>query len=308
MAVTPPDLATQHLTAAPEAAEGALLLELGDRVRRARARRGMTRRALAGQSGVSERYIAQLERGDGNASILVLQKIAGALGMRPAELLDDPYPGSVEYTLLCALLRELPADTLGRLRQRLQGELGAGAAARTRRIALLGLRGAGKSTLGARLAESRQVPFVELDREIERRSGTPLEELFLLYGQATYRRHEERCLAQVLNEYPECVIATGGSIVTAPTVFATLLSSCFTVWLKATPEEHMARVIAQGDMRPMAGNAEAMEDLRQILLERAPLYAQSESTLDTSGLSTDEAFHSLTQALQGATAEEQITP
>jgi XRE family aerobic/anaerobic benzoate catabolism transcriptional regulator len=268
----------------------------------------MTRRALAGQSGVSERYIAQLERGDGNASILVLQKIAGALGMRPAELLDDPYPGSVEYTLLCALLRELPADTLGRLRQRLQGELGAGAAVRTRRIALLGLRGAGKSTLGARLAESRQVPFVELDREIERRSGTPLEELFLIYGQATYRRHEERCLAQVLNENPECVIATGGSIVTAPTVFATLLSSCFTVWLKATPEEHMARVIAQGDMRPMAGNAEAMEDLRQILLERAPLYAQSEFTLDTSGLSTDEAFHSLTQALQGATAEEQITP
>jgi len=290
-----------------EVAEDALLHELGERVRRARARRGMTRRALAGQSGVSERYLAQLERGDGNASILVLQKIAGALGMRPVELLEDPDPGAVEYTPLCALLKELPGETLGRLRQRLQHELGAASTTRSRRIALLGLRGAGKSTLGARLAESRGVPFVELDREIERRSGTPLEELFLLYGQATYRRHEERCLVQVLNEHPECVIATGGSIVAAPAVFATLLSSCFTVWLKATPEEHMARVIAQGDMRPMAGNAEAMEDLRQILKERAPLYAQAECTIDTSGLSAEQAFHSLSQALQRAVAEEHTT-
>lgn len=307
MSLAPADHGDQRSGAAQEAAEGALLHELGERVRRARARRGMTRRALAGQSGVSERYIAQLERGDGNASILVLQKIAGALGMRPAELLDEPYPGSVEYTLLCALLRELPGETLGRLRQRLQRELGAASTTRSRRIALLGLRGAGKSTLGARLAESRGVPFVELDREIERRSGTPLEELFLLYGQATYRRYEERCLAQVLNEHPDCVIATGGSIVAAPAVFATLLSSCFTVWLKATPEEHMARVIAQGDMRPMAGNAEAMEDLRQILKERAPLYAQAECVIDTSGLSAEQAYHSLTQALQSATAEEHTT-
>lgn len=304
MSLTPTNHDAQRSFPAPEVAEGALLHELGERVRRARARRGMTRRALAAQSGVSERYLAQLERGDGNASILVLQKIAGALGMRPSELLDDAYPGAVEYTLLCALLRDVPGEMLGQLRQRLQRELGNSTSARTRRVALLGLRGAGKSTLGARLADSRGVPFVELDREIERRSGTPLDELFLLYGQATYRRHEERCLAQVFNEYPDCVIATGGSIVASPAVFATLLSSCFTVWLKATPEEHMARVIAQGDMRPMAGNAEAMEDLRQILNERAPLYAQAECIIDTSGLSAEQAFHSLNRALRSATAEE----
>ena len=278
-----------------------LLLELGARVRQHRTRRGMTRRALAQQSQVSARYLAQLEAGDGNASIMVLQRIAIALGVPLADLVADSPTQTIEYALLQALLKDLPSATLRRIRIQLLKDLGA---ASTMRIALLGLRGAGKSTLGARLATHCGVPFIELDREIERRTGTPLEEIFLLYGQAAYRRHELRCLTQVLAEHPACVIATGGSIVTEPAAYALLLSACATIWLKTTPDEHMARVIAQGDFRPMAGNAEAMEDLRRILNERMPLYAKAGRTVDTSGLSVDEAFNSLVNALESLSALE----
>ncbi len=283
------------------AGETHLLRELGDRVRQTRTRRGMTRRALAAQSTVSERYLAQLEAGDGNASILVLQRIATALGLALAELVADR-PTPAEYVLLQALLKDLPNATLSRIRLQLlkdyAADFGDTRAADAPRIALLGLRGAGKSTLGARLAAHCGVPFIELDREIERRSGTPLEEIFLLYGQAAYRRHELRCLTQVLTENAACVIATGGSIVSEPAAYTLLLSSCTTVWLKATPAEHMARVIAQGDLRPMAGNAEAMADLQRILDERTPLYAQAERMVDTSGLSAQQAFQSLVAVLE----------
>lgn len=258
---------------ASSTAEEALLSELGRRTRRARTLRGMTRRALASRSGVSERYLAQLEQGTGNASVLVLGRIATALGIRVTELLEDPP---------LDLPEPLPAP------------------ARNQRIALLGLRGAGKSTLGKRLAAHRKVAFLELDREIERRAGIPLEELFLLYGQATYRRHEERCLARILAEHPACVIATGGSIVASPAVYATLLATCRSVWLRAAPAEHMARVIAQGDLRPMAGNSEAMQDLTRILEERAPLYSRAEQVLDTSGLSVEESFQRLLATLAQA--------
>jgi XRE family transcriptional regulator, aerobic/anaerobic benzoate catabolism transcriptional regulator len=279
-----------------------LLRELGDRVRQTRTRRGITRRVLAAQSTVSERYLAQLEAGEGNASILVLQRIATALGLALAELVADSPTPALEYVLLQTLLKDLPSATLNRIRLQLLkdygAELGDSRAADAPRIALLGLRGAGKSTLGARLAAHCGVPFIELDREIEHRSGTPLEEIFLLYGQAAYRRHELRCLTQVLAENSACVIATGGSIVSEPAAYTLLLSACTTVWLKATPAEHMARVIAQGDLRPMAGNAEAMADLQRILDERTPLYAQAERIVDTSGLSAPEAFQSLVRVLE----------
>lgn len=280
-----------------------LLRDLGERVRQSRTRRGVTRRALAQQSQVSERYLAQLEAGDGNASIMVLQRIAAALGIPLASLVDDRPPAAIEFVLLQELLKDLPSATLNRIRVQVLADLGA-ARAGTQRIALLGLRGAGKSTLGVRLAAHCAVPFIELDREIERRTGTPLEEIFLLYGQEAYRRHELRCLTQVLAEHPACVIATGGSIVSEPAAYALLLSGCVTVWLKATPEEHMSRVIAQGDLRPMAGNAEAMEDLRRILEARTPLYTQADRTADTSGLSADEAFRSLVEALASLSALE----
>lgn len=284
--------------------ETALLEGLGERVRQTRTRRGMTRRALAQQSQVSERYLAQLETGTGNVSVLVLQRIANALGTRLATLFDEASPRSLEFTLLAEMLKTLPAATLTRLRMQLLQETGTARAEGASRIALLGLRGAGKSALGARLALHRQVPFIELDREIERHTGTPLEELFLLYGQAAYRRHEKRCLAQVLAEHPSCVIATGGSLVSEPATYASLLASCVTVWLKATPAEHMARVIAQGDLRPMAGNAEAMADLQRILDERTPLYAKADRVVDTAGLDEEAAFHSLIDALDTVSALE----
>lgn len=298
-AMNQPTLADRNPERTPVAAAQAgsgLLANLGDRVRQWRARRGMTRRALAAQARVSERYLAQLEAGQGNASILVLQRIAGALGARLPELVDES-PPSPEFALLAETLKTLPAAALTRLRAELVDDSRAAQPGTPTRIALVGLRGAGKSTLGSRLARHRQVPFIELDREIERRSGAPLEELFLLYGQATYRRHELRCLAQVLDEHPACVIATGGSLVTEPTTYALLLSACHTVWLKATPAEHMARVIAQGDLRPMAGNAEAMADLEHILEERAPLYAQAACVVETAGRNENTAFEGLLTAL-----------
>ncbi|MGD9600655.1 MAG: helix-turn-helix transcriptional regulator [Gammaproteobacteria bacterium] len=281
-----------------------LLLALGERVRRVRTQRGMTRRALAEQSQVSERYLAQLEGGQGNASVRVLQRIATALGSALADLLDTAPSRPVEYTLLVETLKTLPAPMLARLRQQVLRDVGAARTAETPRIALVGLRGAGKSTLGARLAGHFEVPFIELDREIERRSGAPLEELFLLYGQAAYRRHELKCLSQVIDEYPACVVATGGSLVSEPAAYALLLSACVTVWLRATPAEHMARVIAQGDLRPMAGNAEAMADLERILDERAPLYARADCVVDTSGRDEDAAFHALIDALHSVSAQE----
>lgn len=277
---------------------------LGERVRRGRTRRGMSRRALAARAEVSERYLAQLEAGAGNASVLVLQRVAAALGMRVTDLLDDAPDLGIEYQLLLPLLRTLTPTRLGELRHALRAELGLTPGARGRRIALLGLRGAGKSTLGTRLAAHDGVPFIELDREIERRSGTPLEELFLLYGQASYRRHELRCLEEILATHPACVIATGGSLVSEPAAYSLLLSGCLTVWLRASPEEHMARVIAQGDLRPMAGNREAMDDLRRILAERTALYAQADLTLDTAGHSVNEAFAGLLELLDSHRAPE----
>ncbi len=272
---------------------GTFLPAIGERVRQARAQRGMTRRALAQQSQVSERFLAQLETGHGNASLLTLQRIADALGTRLGLLVDDAPSHSAEFLLLQAQLATMSDDALRSLRLQLQPM----APPTGPRIALVGLRGAGKSTLGARLATHYQVPLLELDREIERRSGIRLEEMFLSYGQTTYRRYERRCLNEILQEYPACVIATGGSIVADLTTFSRLLGACLTVWLKANPEEHMARVVAQGDMRPMAGNTDAMDDLRSILVERSARYAQATLTVDTAGLNVEQSFAALLSAL-----------
>lgn len=270
-----------------------LLRQLGDRVREARARRGMTRRILARDSGVSERYLAQLEGGQGNASILTLRQISQALNLPLADLLQDDSDAAVEFALVAQLLKRLPANRLAHLRAQLLRELGEASSARSQRIALIGLRGAGKSTLGERLALALEVPFVELDREVEREAGTRLDEIFLLYGQAGYRRYERRCLERLIESGTACVIATGGSIVSEPATYDLLLSSCRTVWLRAQPEEHMARVIAQGDTRPMAGNREAMDDLRRILAGRGALYGQAELSIDTSGRTPDESLEEL---------------
>jgi XRE family aerobic/anaerobic benzoate catabolism transcriptional regulator len=280
----------------PEGERG-YLARLGDRVREARARRGMSRKQLAADSGVSERYLAQLETGQGNVSILLLRQIASALGVPLTELLAEDSGDAVELALTTQFLKRLPRQKLAAVRSQLVRDYGSSQDERMKRIALVGLRGAGKSTLGARLARAVGVPFVELDREIEREAGTSLSEIFLLYGQAGYRRYERRCLEKVLEKNDRAVIATGGSIVSEPGTYEFLLSACFTVWLKAEPEEHMARVIAQGDTRPMAGNEQAMEDLRRILEGRAALYRQADVTVDTAGKTPEQSLSALRKAV-----------
>jgi XRE family aerobic/anaerobic benzoate catabolism transcriptional regulator len=273
------------------------LQELGERVRAARARSGMTRKDLAAESGVSQRYLAHLESGQGNISVLLLQKVAAALNLPLGQLLGGEDEPAVELTLIQQFLRRLPPQQLPKVRALLMREFGSSPLERIQRIALIGLRGAGKSTLGTLLAKQLGVPFVELDREVEREAGTSLSEIFLLYGQQGYRRYERRCLEQVLRERDRCVIATGGSIVSEPGTYDLLLSTCFSVWLKALPEEHMARVVAQGDTRPMAGNAEAMDDLRRILDGRAVLYGQADATVDTAGRSVERCLKDLRKVI-----------
>jgi XRE family aerobic/anaerobic benzoate catabolism transcriptional regulator len=281
----------------PENGEAAYLRLLGERIREARARRGMTRKLLARDSSVSERYLAQLEAGQGNISIALLRQVAQAMGLPLADLVRDEPDRPVELTLLIQTLGRLSSKELHEARRLLADAFGAAVESERRhRIALIGLRGAGKSTLGMLLARDLGVPFVELDREIERDCGTQLAEVFDLYGQAAYRRYERRALEAVIERHDRAVIATGGSIVSEPATFDLLLSACYTVWLTARPEEHMSRVMAQGDYRPMAGNAEAMEDLRQILGGREALYRKADAVVDTAGKTVDQSLQELKAA------------
>jgi len=260
------------------------LKTLGERVRSARARRGMTRKILARDSGVSERYLAQLESGQGNISIALLRQVAQAMSMPLNDLVREGGERPVELTLLVQRLERLSPEELGEASRLLSDRFGfRHEDIRDRRIALIGLRGAGKTTLGKALAAARGVPFVELASEIEAVSGMSLDKIFDLQGQSGYRRYEKRALEQVLERHESCVIATGGSLVSEPTTYELLLNSCLTVWVKASPEEHMARVVAQGDMRPMEGNREAMDDLRRILEDREALYSKADLSVDTSG-------------------------
>ena len=275
----------------------ALLQRLGERVREVRARRGMSRKILARDSGVSERYLAELESGRGNASILVLRQIAQALSLPLADLVRAEDGQSVELTLIQQLLQRLPAAKLANVRAQLVRDYGSAYGARENRVALIGLRGAGKSTLGAALGRHLGVPFIELDHEVEAEAGTSLHEIFLLHGQAGFRRYERRALERTLEKNERCVIATGGSLVSEPATYDLLLATCLTVWLKAAPEEHMARVAAQGDYRPMAGNREAMDDLRRILAGREALYAQADITVDTAGKTVEQSLSELVRAV-----------
>jgi XRE family transcriptional regulator, aerobic/anaerobic benzoate catabolism transcriptional regulator len=274
------------------------LAALGDRVRELRARRGMTRKILAKDSGVSERYLAQLEGGQGNASLSILRRLARALDVPPNALIADApeHPAGLSGSI--ELLRRLDAEQLAKAHALLLKTFGESeVAGRTGRIALIGLRGAGKTTLGKLLAERLGVPFLELDREIERESGISLATIFDFYGQAGFRRMERRCLDRVIAEHPRFVLATGGSIVSEPSTFERLLAACWTIWLTAAPAEHMERVVAQGDMRPMAGNRESMADLQRILAGREPLYRRADAEVDTSAKPISAAIDTLIAAL-----------
>ncbi|QGW80158.1 helix-turn-helix transcriptional regulator [Variovorax paradoxus] len=278
-------------------ARNPLLAALGDRVRNLRAQRGLTRKAVAISAGVSERHLANLEYGIGNASILVLQQVAGALHCSLAELVGDVTTSSPEWLLIRELLENRSETDLRRVRLALGELLGTASVdpARHRRIALVGLRGAGKSTLGQMLADDLELPFVELSREIEKLAGCSVREIHDLYGTNAYRRYERRALEETIQIYSEVVIATPGGIVSDPATFNELLAHCTTVWLQAAPEEHMGRVAAQGDTRPMAASKEAMEDLRRILNGRAAFYSKADLSVDTSGRSLAQSF----QALRG---------
>jgi XRE family aerobic/anaerobic benzoate catabolism transcriptional regulator len=269
---------------------------MGRQVREAREGRGLPRRALAEAANVSERYLAQLEAGDGNASVLLLRHVAHALGMPIAELLDQR-ERSPAQRLIRRFLERLPEHQLEEVLFRLMRDFGEVGARRRRRIALIGLRGAGKTTLGSTLAKELGYPFVELDREIERDAGISLSEVFMLYGQPGYRRIEARCLERLLASHDRMVLTVGGGLVSETETYHSLLRNCFTVWVKAAPEEHMARVVAQGDMRPMQGHTEAMEDLKRILSTREPLYRKADQTIDTTGEQPEQSLGKLRQAV-----------
>ena len=278
----------------------AFLAGLGERVKEERARRGMTRRILARDSGVSERYLAQLEAGQGNISIVLLRALAQALDVPLASIVRESPEPSVELAHLGAFLARLGADDLIEARRMLVSRFGStDGEARRQRIALVGLRGAGKSTLGALVAEARRVPFLELDREIESTSGMTLSEIFDLYGQAGFRRLERQALDRILATYPRFVLAAGGSIVSEPATFAELLLGCFTIWVRASPAEHMQRVIAQGDFRPMADTTEAMADLERILAGREALYRKADAQVDTAGRTIAESSAELERLVTG---------
>jgi XRE family aerobic/anaerobic benzoate catabolism transcriptional regulator len=243
--------------------ESAYLAQLGDRVRAWRNEHGMTRKSLALASGVSERYLAQLEAGQGNISVLLLRRVAQAMRVAVENLVRE----------------HADQDAM------------------KRRVALLGLRGAGKSTLGAKLAATMGAPFVELDREVEQEAGSKLGEVFAMYGQEAFRRFERRALERVLRTHETAVIAAGGSLVTDPDTYRLLLDNCHTVWLKAKPEEHMNRVIAQGDMRPFKGRSAALDEIRKLLADRDRLYSQADATVDTTGKPFKESFSELKRTL-----------
>ncbi len=278
------------------------LAALGERVRALRSARGMTRKALATTAEISERHLANLEYGVGNASILVLIQVAGALRCSLAELIGDVTTSTPEWLLIRELLQHRDDATLRRVRTTVGEMLGTGGqnSARSSRVALIGLRGAGKSSLGQMLAEDLGFPFVELSREIEKFAGCSISEIQSLYGMNAYRRYELRALEESIQIYPEAIIATPGGLVSDPAAFNLLLAHCTTVWLQATPEDHMRRVQEQGDMRPMAASKEAMEDLKSILDGRAAFYSKAEYMINTSTQPLTDTFYALRNLVRGS--------
>lgn len=271
-------------SAAASPASNPFLHALGQRVRAARARTGITRKALSTATGVSERHLANLESGSGNVSVLVLQQVAGALHCSIAELIGDFTTTSPEWQMIRALLQDRDEQTLYKTRLAIAEILGSPETTQSgsKRIALIGLRGAGKSALGLALAERLGLEFVELSREIENLAGCSIAEIQDMYGASAYRRYERQALQHALQTRAAAVIATPGGLVSDPANFNLLLSNCHSIWLQATPAEHMQRVIEQGDFRPMAGRSEAMDDLKNILAAREPFYSRAQYRLDTS--------------------------
>ncbi|HEY7242992.1 MAG TPA: helix-turn-helix transcriptional regulator [Xanthobacteraceae bacterium] len=282
----------------------AVAAEVGRLVRLSRAKRGMTRRQLAHASGASERYLAQIEAGRGNPSVIMLTAIAHALDLPVIDLLPRANGRPAALIRILDVLGRAPASELAALAELIEGRAGEGTTTdRARRIALIGLRGAGKSTLGRGLADARGFPFIELDRLIEQTCGTSISDLIEMAGVATFRRYERACLDRVVAQHEAAVIAAAGGIVSDAETFGYLLRRTHTVWIKARPQEHMARVLGQGDFRPMAHNREAMADLVAILDAREADYARAEATLDTSGDTIEQSGAKLLELVQRWTVQ-----
>lgn len=291
---------------ASEEAKNPFLVALGERVRNQRARRGLTRKALAAAADVSERHLANLEYGVGNASILILQQVAEALECPLAELHGDLTTTNPEWLMLRKLLEYADEAQLKNLRLNIATYLGAFHADSTlatrkkasQKIALIGLRGAGKSTLGKMLADALGYPFFEISAEIEKLAGTSVAEIQALYGVNAYRRYERRALEALIGSGDQSVIATPGGLVSDVTSFNHVLTHCTSVWLQAEPQDHMQRVRAQGDTRPMAASREALEDLKSILAGRSAFYSKADFTLNTSAQNLPETFELLRKMLE----------
>jgi XRE family aerobic/anaerobic benzoate catabolism transcriptional regulator len=293
--------------AAPRSsADEEFLTELGQRVRRIRALRGMSRKVLAEASDISERYIAQLESGMGNVSVLLLRRVAKAAGITLDDLIGDTSDQTASFR---DLLRTASPEAIGRAKAALRGEDTVSLHRRPAvdRVALIGLRGAGKSTLGRLAAKRLRWKFVELNREVERETGFSMAEIFRLYGQEGYRRLEITALRKISARREPMILATGGGIVSEPATFELLVSSFFTIWLRASPKEHMTRVRQQGDLRPMANERAAMDDLRTILSTREPFYARADAVIDTSGRSVDSGANEILSVVaSGAGAASEV--
>jgi XRE family aerobic/anaerobic benzoate catabolism transcriptional regulator len=292
-----PALAVNTLT---EDYKDPFLIALGERLKLLRARRGLTRKALAQLAEVSERHVANVESGVGNASIQFLRQLCAVLNCSLAEMTGDETTSTPDWLMIREVLRGRNEAELAQARTALADlfESPVSEISRRQRIALIGLRGAGKSSLGRLLAAQLHTPFIELSTQIEQLAGCGIAEIHALYGQNAYRRYEQRAIEDVVRHYPQAVIATPGGIVSEPATYKLLLSHCYTVWLKAEPEEHMDRVLAQGDKRPMSGNREAMEDLKRILESRTQFYSKADKTVDTSGLTSEQAYSQLIAQLQ----------
>jgi XRE family aerobic/anaerobic benzoate catabolism transcriptional regulator len=288
--VKPRDTGVVNEHLAPHLTENALHVALGQRVRDARARRFMTRKALAEQSGISLAYLARVEGGTGNISLGLLQRLSLALSLPIETFLASGEPPNADFTMIVEFLKRQPPERLAQLRQQLYEGDGGG-----QRIALIGIRGVGKSTLGPLLAERIGVPFVELNREIEKQADLAIDEIFNLYGQQGFRALERSCLERVIAEHPNVVLATGGGLVAETATYELLLASFFTIWLKAKPRVMFERVLAQHDARIASAplRDEAIENIARTLKARQPLYELAHASLDTSGKAIGKIVQSL---------------
>jgi XRE family transcriptional regulator, aerobic/anaerobic benzoate catabolism transcriptional regulator len=304
----PKHLSSEKASAASQA-EPAFLAAIGREVRRNRAKRGMTRRQLAQASETSERYLAQIESGTGNPSVSVLRAVAQALDLPASALLPETGARPVALGAIVDLLAQVPESELSALTKEIEARVARlEHADRGRRVALVGLRGAGKSTLGRMVAQHLGWPFVELDRMVEEQYGASIPDLIEMAGTATFRRHERGALEHVIATHEAVIITTAGGIVADSETYSLLLRRTHTVWIKARPEDHMSRVMAQGDFRPMAQNRGAMADLMAILEARRADYARAEAEVDTSGDAVEQSFRKLLQAVMNMLGHEVAAP